>query len=59
MDVVLVKVHAVPSQSGGVVVGALGLAGPVEELFGVGGELRPTLAEQLLGASREISVALL
>lgn len=45
--------------SGGVVVGALGLAGPVEELFGVGGELRPKLAEQLLGASREISVALL
>ncbi|MBN9101307.1 MULTISPECIES: IclR family transcriptional regulator [unclassified Pseudonocardia] len=45
--------------SGGVVVGALGLVGPAEELFGVGGELRPRLAEQLLGASREISVALL
>ncbi len=45
--------------SGGVVVGALGLSGPVEELFGLGGELRPKLAEQLLGASREISMELL
>ncbi|WP_232663189.1 IclR family transcriptional regulator [Pseudonocardia sp. TRM90224] len=44
--------------SGGVVVGAIGVAGPVEELFGLGGELRPKLAEQLLGASREISAVL-
>lgn len=45
--------------SGGVVVGALGVVGPVEELFGVGGELRPKLAELLLNATREVSVALL
>jgi DNA-binding IclR family transcriptional regulator len=45
--------------SGGVVVAALGVEGPVEELFGLGGELRPLLAEQLLGAAREVSTALL
>ena len=45
--------------SGGVVLGAIGMAGRVEELFGVGGELRPKLAGQLMNASREISVALL
>jgi DNA-binding IclR family transcriptional regulator len=44
--------------SGGIVVGALGVVGPVEELFGLGGELRPALVEQLLGATREISAAL-
>jgi DNA-binding IclR family transcriptional regulator len=44
--------------SGGIVAGALGVVGPVEELFGLGGELRPVLAEQLLGATREISAAL-
>lgn len=44
--------------SGGIVVGALGMVGPVEELFGLGGELRPRLAEQLLGAAREVSAAL-
>ena len=44
--------------SGGIVAGALGVAGPVEELFGVGGELRPRTAEQLLAAAREISASL-
>ncbi|MFC4951116.1 IclR family transcriptional regulator [Pseudonocardia sp. GCM10023141] len=44
--------------SGGIVVGALGLVGPVEELFGLGGDLRPRLAEHLLGAAREVSTAL-
>jgi DNA-binding IclR family transcriptional regulator len=43
---------------GGIVVGALGVVGPVEELYGVGGELRPPLAEQLVAAAREISAAL-
>ena len=45
--------------SGGTVVGALGVVGPVEELFGVGGELRRPIAEQLVAAAREISGALL
>jgi DNA-binding IclR family transcriptional regulator len=45
--------------SGGFVVGALAMAGPVEELFGIGGDLRPHLATELLAASREISTALL
>jgi DNA-binding IclR family transcriptional regulator len=45
--------------SGGTVVGALGVVGPVEELFGVGGELRPRLAEYLLGAAREVSASLM
>ncbi len=45
--------------SGGAVVGALGLVGPVEELFGIGGELRRPLAEQLLAVAREVSAALL
>jgi DNA-binding IclR family transcriptional regulator len=44
--------------SGGIVVGALGVVGPVEELYGLGGELRPVLAEQLVGAAREISADL-
>jgi DNA-binding IclR family transcriptional regulator len=44
--------------SGGLVVGAIGVVGPVEELYGIGGELRPWLAERLVGAAREISGAL-
>jgi len=44
--------------SGGIVVGALGFVGPIEELYGLGGELRPVLAEQLVGAAREISADL-
>lgn len=44
--------------SGGIAVAALGVVGPVEELFGRGGELRPWLAEQLLGAAREVSASL-
>lgn len=43
---------------GGAVVGALAVAGTVEELFGTGSELRPGLAEQLLNAAREISTSL-
>jgi len=45
--------------SGGTVVGALGVTGPVDELFGVGGKLRRPHAEQLVLASREVSGALL
>ena len=44
--------------SGGIVVGAIGVVGPVEELYGIGGELRPWLAEQLVAAAREVSAAL-
>jgi DNA-binding IclR family transcriptional regulator len=44
--------------SGGTVVGALGVHGPVEELFGVGGELRRPIAEQLVADAREVSAAL-
>src|SRR5688500_18155031 len=44
--------------SGGIVVGALAVVGPVEDLHGIGGELRPWLAEQLVAAAREISAAL-
>ena len=44
--------------SGGLVVGAIGVVGPVEELYGIGGELRPWVAEQLVAAAREISAAL-
>ena len=44
--------------SGGLVAGALGVVGSTEELFGLGGELRPRIAEQLLGAAREISASL-
>ncbi|OLT05819.1 hypothetical protein BJF90_02460 [Pseudonocardia sp. CNS-004] len=44
--------------SGGIVVGALAVVGPVEDLYGIGGELRPWLAEQLVAAAREISAAL-
>jgi DNA-binding IclR family transcriptional regulator len=45
--------------SGGTVVGALGMCGPTEELFGVGGELRRQQADALITASREISAGLL
>ena len=44
--------------SGGIVVGAIAVVGPVEDLYGLGGELRPWLAEQLVGAAREVSAAL-
>jgi hypothetical protein len=40
------------------VVAALGVVGPIEELYGIGGELRPWLAEQLVAAAREVSAAL-
>jgi DNA-binding IclR family transcriptional regulator len=43
---------------GGITVAALGVVGPVEELFGLGGELRPWHAEQLVAAAREISASL-
>lgn len=43
---------------GGVVVGALGVAGPVEELYGLGGTLRPGLAEELLGAAHAVGQSL-
>jgi len=50
---------AVPLRaSGGMVVAALGVVGPVEDLFGVGGELRSRTAEQLAGAAHEISRSL-
>jgi DNA-binding IclR family transcriptional regulator len=44
--------------AGGLVVGALAVVGPVEELFGVGGDLRPRTLEQLVAATREISASL-
>ena len=44
--------------SGGIVVGAIGVVGPVEDLYGLGGELRPWLAEHLVAAAREIAAAL-
>ncbi|MDN5749392.1 MAG: IclR family transcriptional regulator, partial [Pseudonocardia sp.] len=44
--------------NGGLVTGALGVVGPVEELYGIGGELRPLLAAQLVAAAREISASL-
>ncbi|HVL84843.1 MAG TPA: IclR family transcriptional regulator [Pseudonocardia sp.] len=43
---------------GGLVVGALGVCGPVEELFGSGAELRPRLAGELAAAAREVSATL-
>jgi DNA-binding IclR family transcriptional regulator len=43
---------------GGLVVGALGLEGPVEELFGAGGMPSSRLVEQLANAAREISAGL-
>jgi DNA-binding IclR family transcriptional regulator len=50
---------AVPLRSGGgLTVAALGLAAPVEQLFGGGGEPRPALADQLRAAGREISAGL-
>lgn len=44
--------------SGGLVAGAIGVIGPVEELYGLGGELRPVVAEHLVAAAREISASL-
>ncbi len=44
--------------AGGIVVGALGVVGPLEELFGLGGELRARPAECLLGAAAEVSAEL-
>jgi DNA-binding IclR family transcriptional regulator len=44
--------------SGGIVVGALGVSGPVEELYGIGGDLRRRVAAELLSATREISTSL-
>lgn len=50
---------AVPLRSGGgLTVAALGIAGPVEELFGGGGEPRRHHADQLVAAGREISALL-
>lgn len=50
---------AVPLRAaGGLVVGALGVTGPVEELYGVGGELRRVTADRLATAGREISASL-
>jgi DNA-binding IclR family transcriptional regulator len=43
---------------GGLVVGALGVEGPVEELFGSGGLPAPRLVDQLANAAREISTGL-
>ncbi|QJY44538.1 IclR family transcriptional regulator [Pseudonocardia broussonetiae] len=44
--------------SGGLVAGAIGVVGPVEELFGIGGELRAPVAVHLVAAAREISASL-
>jgi DNA-binding IclR family transcriptional regulator len=44
--------------SGGLVVGVLGVEGPVDELFSGGGTPAPRLVEHLLNAAREISVGL-
>ncbi|GAA4545507.1 IclR family transcriptional regulator [Pseudonocardia xishanensis] len=50
---------AVPLRSGGgLTVAALGIAAPVEQLFGGGGEPRPAQADQLRAAGREISALL-
>jgi DNA-binding IclR family transcriptional regulator len=43
---------------GGLVLGALGVEGPVEELFGGSGTPAPRLVEQLAAAAREISAGL-
>lgn len=51
---------AVPLRgSGGLVAGVLGVVGPVEELFGHGGVLRPSVEADLVTAGREISTSLL
>lgn len=51
---------AVPLRgSGGLVAGAIGVVGPIEELFGLGGELRSWIAGHLVAAAREISTSLL
>jgi DNA-binding IclR family transcriptional regulator len=44
--------------TGGLVVGALGVEGPVEELFGAGGTPAARLVDPLLNAVREISAGL-
>jgi DNA-binding IclR family transcriptional regulator len=50
---------AVPLRSGGgLTVAALGIAAPVEQLFGGGGEPRAAHADQLRAAGREISALL-
>jgi len=50
---------AVPLRgAGGLAVGALGISGPVEHLFGSGGVVRPRLVDQLTAAAGEISVTL-
>ncbi|MCF7553494.1 MULTISPECIES: IclR family transcriptional regulator [Pseudonocardia] len=50
---------AVPLRSGGgLTVAALGIAAPVEQLFGGGGEPRPAQADLLRAAGREISALL-
>jgi len=47
---------AAPVRStGGLVVGALGVFGPVEELFGTGEELRRPVTRELLAAARAVS----
>jgi hypothetical protein len=43
---------------GGLVVGALAVEGPVEELFGTSGMPSPRLLDQLANAAREISAGL-
>lgn len=45
--------------SGGTVVGALGVLGPVEELFGTDEGLRRSVERQLVADAREVSAALL
>ncbi len=49
---------AAPLRSGGVVVGALGVTGPVDDLFDTIGLLRPGLKDSLLTAARATSESL-
>lgn len=44
--------------SGGLVAGGIAVVGPLEELYGIGGELRPVLVTHLVAAAREISAQL-